>query len=96
LAAATVTRRLFSWTILPRGRRTAFNSPATATGLILKAVEGAFGGDIDYAMLVKLYGPSPEGARRYSPAECIGSYKQRVEGDPDPNHVRRPMQNGVT
>ena len=47
-------------------------------------------------MLVKLYGPSPEGARRYSPAECIGSYKQRVEGDPDPNHVRRPMQNGVT
>jgi hypothetical protein len=50
-------------------------------------VEGAFGGDIDYAMLVKLYGPSPEGPRRYSPAECIGSYKQRIEGDPDPNHV---------
>jgi hypothetical protein len=39
------------------------------------------------AMLVKLYGPSPEGTRRYSPAECIGSYKQRIEGDPDPNHV---------
>ncbi len=54
----------------------------------LEAVEGAFGGDIDYAMLVKLYGAAPESAKgRYSPAECIGSYKQRVEGDPDPNHV---------
>jgi hypothetical protein len=30
----------------------------------LEAVAGAFGGDIDYAMLVKLYGPSPDGARR--------------------------------
>jgi hypothetical protein len=40
-------------------------------------------------MLVKLYGPSPEGPRRYSPAECIGSYKRRIEGDPDPNHVSR-------
>ena len=36
---------------------------------------------------MKLYGPSPEGPRRYSPAECIGSYKQRIEGDPDPNQV---------
>jgi hypothetical protein len=31
--------------------------------------------------------PAPEGPRRYSPAECIGSYKQRIEGDPDPNQV---------
>src|SRR5437588_1259844 len=53
----------------------------------LEAVEGAFGGDIDYAMLVKLYGPSPEGARRYSPAECIGAVKTRIEGNPDPDHV---------
>jgi hypothetical protein len=49
--------------------------------------EGAFGGDVDYAMLVKLYGPSPEGARRYSPAECVGAYKQRIEGNPDSKHV---------
>ena len=34
----------------------------------LGAIEGAFGGDIDYAMLVKVYGPAPEGQRRYSPA----------------------------
>ena len=54
----------------------------------LEAVEGAFGGDIDYAMLMKLYGASPESAKgRYSPAECTGSYKQRIEGNPDPDHV---------
>ncbi len=53
----------------------------------LEAVEGAFGGNVDYAMLVKLYGPSLEGEKRYSPAECIGCHKHRVEGDPDPKHV---------
>jgi hypothetical protein len=53
----------------------------------LEAVEGAFGSDIDYAMLVKVYGPAPEGQRRYSPAECIGAVKHRVEGNPDPKHV---------
>jgi hypothetical protein len=50
----------------------------------------------DYAMLVKLYGPSPEGPRRYSPAQCIGSYKQRIEGDPDPNQSARLMPSGAT
>lgn len=54
----------------------------------LEAVEGAFGADIDYAMLVKMYGAAPESMKgRYSPAECIGARKTRVEGDPDPNHV---------
>ena len=54
----------------------------------LEAVEGAFGGDVDYAQLVKLYGAAPEGpTRRYSPAECIGARKMRVEGSPDPRHV---------
>jgi IS1 family transposase len=54
----------------------------------LEAVEGAFGGDIDYAMLIKLYGAASEGAKgRYSPAECIGARKTRIEGDPDPAHV---------
>jgi len=53
----------------------------------LEAVEGAFGSDIDYAMLVKVYGPAPEGQRRYSPAECVGAVKHRVEGNPDPKHV---------
>jgi IS1 family transposase len=54
----------------------------------LEAVEGAFGSDIDYAMLVKLYGAAPESAKgRYSPAECVGAYKQRIEGNPDPKHI---------
>lgn len=48
----------------------------------LEAVEGAFGADIDYAMLVKIYGQSPEAQRRYSPAECIGATKRVVEGKP--------------
>jgi IS1 family transposase len=54
----------------------------------IEAVEGAFGGDVDYAMLVKLYGPSSELAKgRYSPAECIGARKETIEGDPDPAHI---------
>jgi IS1 family transposase len=53
----------------------------------LEAIEGAFGGDVDYAMLVKLYGESPEAEKRYSPAQCIGIRKTRIEGDPDPKHV---------
>jgi len=53
----------------------------------LEAIEGAFGGDVDYAMLVKLYGESPEAEKRYSPAQCIGIRKTRIEGNPDPNHV---------
>ena len=54
----------------------------------LEAVEGAFGGDIDYAQLIKLYGTASESAKgRYSPAECIGCRKERIEGSPDPAHV---------
>ena len=54
----------------------------------LKAVEGAFGADVDYAQLVKIYGSSPESAKgRYSPAECTGIKKTRIEGKPDEKHV---------
>ena len=54
----------------------------------LEAVEGAFGGDVDYAMLIKLYGATPESTKgRYSPAECIGARKTRIEGNPDYDHV---------
>lgn len=54
----------------------------------LEAVEGAFGAGVDYAQLVKLYGAAPEAAKgRYSPAECIGARKTRVEGNPDPAHI---------
>lgn len=54
----------------------------------LEAVEGAFGGDVDYAQLVKLYGDAPEAFKgRYSPAECVGIRKSRIEGNPDGKHV---------
>ena len=54
----------------------------------LEAVENAFGADIDYAMLQKIYGaPSDEETRRYSPAKCIGCDLKVVSGDPDPKHV---------
>ncbi len=53
------------------------------------AIEDAFGADVDYAQLIKLYGPATggEGERRYSPATCHGTRVQRVTGDPDPKHV---------
>ncbi len=54
----------------------------------LEAVEGAFGCDVDYAILNKIYGTVPEAAKgRYSPAVCLGAKKERVEGKPDPAHV---------
>ena len=53
----------------------------------VEAVEGAFGGDVDYAQLVKLYGPTITAPGRYSPAECTGIKKIRREGNPDISHV---------
>ena len=56
----------------------------------LEAVEGAFGGDVDYAQLIKLYGDSTGQKgheKKYSPAECTGTKKRRVEGNPDIEHV---------
>ncbi len=55
----------------------------------LTAVENAFKGEIDYAMLVKIYG-QPEGSttqRRYSPAECVGAEKTTITGTPDEKKV---------
>jgi IS1 family transposase len=53
----------------------------------LEAIEGAFGADIDYAMLVKLYGESAESEKRYSPAICVGARKTVIEREPDSKHV---------
>jgi IS1 family transposase len=53
----------------------------------LEAVEDAFGADIDYAQLQKIYGASNEPETRYSPAKCIGCDMKTVSGDPDPAHV---------
>ena len=57
----------------------------------LDAVEEAFGADVDYAQLIKLYGEPlegrKEGSRRYSPASCLGAREKRVTGQPDPKAV---------
>ena len=56
----------------------------------LAAIEGAFGAEIDYAMLIKQYGPAEparEAHRRYSPAVCIGTDTRVVQGRPDPAHI---------
>lgn len=53
----------------------------------LQAIEDAFGANIDYAMLIKLYGSDSEPEKRYSPAECIGTREVGVTGRPDPRHI---------
>jgi IS1 family transposase len=53
----------------------------------LQAVDWAFSGDIDYAMLVKLYGADRPDEARYSPAVCIGCKTQAITGNPDPEHI---------
>ena len=53
----------------------------------LEAVETAFGADIDYAQLQKIYGAPVDDHRRYSPATCIGCDIKVVSGNPNPKHV---------
>ena len=58
--------------------------------MYMQAVDTAFGADVDYAQLVKIYGhtsTSTDAARRYSPAECIGAKKHEMIGQPDMAHV---------
>ena len=53
----------------------------------LQAVEDAFGADMDYAQLHKIYGASLENETRYSPAVCIGCEMKAVSGNPNPKHM---------
>jgi IS1 family transposase len=54
----------------------------------LEAVEDAFGGDIDYAQLIRLYGDVPETSKgHYSPAECTGAEKRKITGNPERKHI---------
>ncbi len=54
--------------------------------MYLTAVGTSFDG-IDYAQLHKVYGNDPEGQQRYSPAQCLGTLKRAVYGDPEPRHI---------
>jgi IS1 family transposase len=55
--------------------------------MYLTAVPDAFASDIDYAQLVKVYGSDPEGATRYSPAQCLGTKRIDIIGSPDHEHI---------
>ena len=93
---------IVSWLVGPRDAGSAFTFATdlaerlagriqlTSDGLKLyvDAVEDAFGADVDYIQLVKLYGsPAENEARRYSPATCLGCVPKPVTGDPDPKHI---------
>jgi hypothetical protein len=53
----------------------------------LDAVDDAFGGDVDYARLVKIYGPENPGAGRYSPPQVVGVEHEEICGSPDIGNV---------
>jgi IS1 family transposase len=55
--------------------------------MYLIAVPDAFGNQIDYAQLVKVFGNYPEGQKRYSPAQCLGTQRVEVIGNPDQKHI---------
>jgi IS1 family transposase len=55
--------------------------------MYLNAVADSFGQDIDYAMIVKIYGNDPSAEKRYSPAICTGCDKQTKIGNPDQKHI---------
>lgn len=95
------TKLIPSWVIGPRdgvtarifvndlANRLANRIQLTSDGLsvYLQAVERAFRGQVDYAQLVKVYGDSSDGQKRYSPAECTGCERKDIVGYPDPEHV---------
>jgi IS1 family transposase len=59
-----------------------------AHGVYADAVDAAFGGKVDYAQIVKVFGKQgTEEQRRYSPPECIACKKEVKSGEPDPDHV---------
>ena len=97
------TKLIISYTLGQRGLPTAqefmrdlasrianrFQLTTDGHNVYVEAVEDAFGADVDYAMLVKLYGaPGGNDAEsRYSPATCIGCRTAAISGNPDPNHI---------
>ena len=95
------TKIIPSWLIGPRDAGTAHafiedlasrlthRVQLTTDGLkaYLDAVYDAFGGEVDFSQLVKLYGAEQAGEARYSPPKCIGCRKTKIIGKPDPEHV---------
>jgi len=55
--------------------------------MYLDAVESAFGSDVDFSQLVKIFGQTVEGQKRYSPPACIGTIKQKINGAPETEKI---------
>ena len=68
-------------------RQSASSSPPTGHRPICRPSKSAFGADVDFAQLVKLYGATSGRPGRYSPGECCGTQEIRVEGNPDLEHI---------
>ena len=94
-------RLIATWLIGPRDTSTArrflidlgrrikgrFQLTSDGASFYREAAEAAFGGQIDYAQLVKLYATPPDAERRYSPPECVAAVPTRIMGEPDESHV---------
>ena len=93
---------IITWLVGPRVKDAAYSfmydlnlrlgtSPVQITTDGLKSyvapIWETFGESVDFAQLIKLYGPAPKGVHRYSPPQCIGTVKQPVFGNPDPAHI---------
>jgi IS1 family transposase len=101
VALCADTKLVASWSVGTRGAGTAYEFmhdlasrlsnrvQLTTDGhrIYVQAVESAFGSDVDYAMLVKLYGNDRESEARYSPAECIGCRSVAITGNPKPKDI---------
>jgi IS1 family transposase len=95
------TKLVASWCVGSRGSATAHDFMNELAGRLvnrvqlttdghrvyLDAVESAFGFNVDYSMLVKMYGDDPKPDTRYSPGECIGCQRVGITGNPNPRHI---------
>jgi len=95
------TKLVITWTLGTRDAGTAFEFMHDLAGRLahrvqlttdghrayLSAVESAFGSEIDYAMLVKMYGSDGPVETRYSPPICLGCQRVGISGRPDPKHI---------
>jgi IS1 family transposase len=95
------TKLMCSWMVGNRGAEAAYDFMLDLEGRLanrvqlttdghqvyVNAVDAVFGSNIDYAMLVKIYGESADAEKRYSPAECLGCQKKTISGNPDKKHI---------
>lgn len=95
------TKLVPSWRVGPRDAGTAYELMMDLAGRLtdrvqlttdgfkvyLNAVEDAFGADIDYATLQKVYGADPQAEKRYSPAKILSTTTEVIRGDPNPKHI---------